>query len=242
MFLLPLFTFIRKNRYNGLMIVGDVNKGIQLINSNKLSEALSHFLMMEYDETDSEIFYYMGLCYTRLSDYESAVDCFHNSLQHDENLLRIFQTRMVLSYLYLINNHLSSAEFQLMKLYDGGYESPRLFSLMGYLKWRQGKVQPAIQFYKKAIAMEPDNCNALNSLGFILADNSQDLLEAEKACRRAVSINSGSPAYWDSLAWACYKQRKKSDALFFMRKALLLDSNNPVIKEHLDTITTDRYL
>ena len=59
---------------------------------------------------------------------------------------------------------------------------------------------------QKALDLDARNANALNSLGFILAEEKLDPARAVTLCRQAVDIAPRNPAYLDSLGWALFQQ------------------------------------
>ena len=96
---------------------------------------------------------------------------------------------MILSYIYTITGRIKLAEFELNKLIEEGFESPQVFSNFSYIYYETGKVETSIEYLYKALALDPDNANALNSIGYILADRSIDTEKAVDYCRKAVSYN-----------------------------------------------------
>ncbi len=63
------------------------------------------------------------------------------------------------------------------------------------------------------IAEDPKNSDALNSLGYMLAERGQKLDEAITLVERALVVEPGNGAYLDSLGWAYYKTESVSSRL-----------------------------
>ena len=70
---------------------------------------------------------------------------------------------------------------------------------------RTDKLDEAIEQYRNARKRWPDSATTLNALGYILADNTDRFVEAEKLIRKALAIEPNSPAIIDSLGWVLYK-------------------------------------
>jgi len=66
---------------------------------------------------------------------------------------------------------------------------------------------------------EPENANALNALGFTLADHSERLQEARSYILKAVELLPDEPAILDSLGWVYYRLGQHEEAIAWLRKA-----------------------
>ncbi len=86
---------------------------------------------------------------------------------------------------------------------------------------------------KRLLEHDPRNAEALNFLGYSLADRGLRLKEAERLIRRALAIKPDDPYYLDSLAWALHKQGRSKEAIPVQRKALGKMPDDPVMLEHL---------
>ncbi len=80
-----------------------------------------------------------------------------------------------------------------------------LFFLKGELAERQKHYEPAEQFFRQALELDPTSSMTLNYLGYMLADKGVRLNEALKLIRKAVEQDPMNGAYLDSLGWAYFK-------------------------------------
>jgi len=71
----------------------------------------------------------------------------------------------------------------------------------------------------KVISKEPDNADALNALGYTLADRTARYKEALKYIQRAAELVPDDPAILDSLGWVSYRLGKMDDAIKWLSKA-----------------------
>ena len=71
----------------------------------------------------------------------------------------------------------------------------------------------------KVLSSEPENANALNALGYTLADKTGRLEEALGYIQRAVDLLPDDPAILDSLGWVSYRLGKMQDALKWLKVA-----------------------
>lgn len=71
---------------------------------------------------------------------------------------------------------------------------------------------------------DPDHANALNALGYTLADRGLRIDEAQKYVERAYELNPNDPAVIDSMGWIHFRKGNYAEAETYLRKALdLLD-------------------
>lgn len=71
----------------------------------------------------------------------------------------------------------------------------------------------------KVLSTEPENANALNALGYTLADRTERLQEALEYISRAAKLIPDDPAILDSLGWVSYRLGKMQDALKWLGMA-----------------------
>ncbi|MBE9565062.1 MAG: tetratricopeptide repeat protein [Proteobacteria bacterium] len=71
----------------------------------------------------------------------------------------------------------------------------------------------------KVISKEPDNADALNALGYTLADRTARYQEALEYIKRAAELVPDDPAILDSLGWVSYRLGKFDDAIKWLSKA-----------------------
>lgn len=104
--------------------------------------------------------------------------------------------------------------------------------LLGSLLEEARRRTEAIGKLKQALALCPDYADALNSLGYIYAEEGKNLGEAERLINKALSKEPDNGAYIDSLGWVYYKKKLLDKAIKELERAssLLPDS---VIFDHL---------
>jgi tetratricopeptide (TPR) repeat protein len=71
----------------------------------------------------------------------------------------------------------------------------------------------------KVISKEPDNADALNALGYTLADRTSRYKEAQEYIKRAAALVPDDPAILDSLGWVSYRLGEMDEALKWLAKA-----------------------
>jgi len=76
--------------------------------------------------------------------------------------------------------------------------------------------------FKAILAEDPDNAEALNALGYSLADRTERFAEALSYIERALALKPDDPAILDSMGWVQFRLGNSERALEYLRKALAL--------------------
>jgi tetratricopeptide (TPR) repeat protein len=108
-----------------------------------------------------------------------------------------------------------------------------LVFLRGELAERQKHYEPAEQFFRQVLDLDPTNAMTLNYLGYMLADKNMRLPEALKLIRKAVELEPMNGAYLDSLGWAYFKLGDYELAEENLRQAVARDQSDPTVHDHL---------
>lgn len=78
------------------------------------------------------------------------------------------------------------------------------------------------------LEQDPDHPEALNALGFTLAQRNMRLDEAREMIEKALKLVPDSPAILDSMGWVLYRQGKLADAETWLRKAYDRDQDGEI--------------
>jgi tetratricopeptide (TPR) repeat protein len=81
---------------------------------------------------------------------------------------------------------------------------------------------------RKVLDLSPDNPNALNALGYTLADQTDRYAEALAMIERALDQMPDEPAFVDSMGWVQYKLGNYEEALRFLQRALELQYDSEI--------------
>ena len=223
---------------------GTLSEGIRLYRLKRWDLALTELLNVNSErfspEENAELAYYLGLCYTKLERYDDALLYLEQVVTSGEDILRVYQCRMTLAYIYVITRRSKMAEFELKRLASNGFESAQLYATLAYAAWSQKHYKSAVDYYERALDLDVNNANALNGLGFVLVDTDMDLIRGLRCCKKAVDIKPNNPAYLDSLGWAYFKTGELLEARTWLRRALDAAPGQQTIREHFRTVTGER--
>jgi Flp pilus assembly protein TadD len=115
-------------------------------------------------------------------------------------------------------------------------ESWPLFYSRGVCLERLGDFASADTDLRQALALNPDEPQVLNYLGYSLVDRGQKLDEALGMIQRAVAARPDNGAILDSLAWAYFRLGRYEDALVPMEQASLLLAVDATVTDHLGDV------
>lgn len=153
--------------------------GIKFYRAKRYKNALEEFLQVDRDPSeDPDLSYYLGLSYANLEQYEDALIYLEQVVTTHTDILTVYQSRLLLSYIYTITRRYKLAEFELDRLLKVGFESAQVYSILSYVANAQKLVDKSLEYLEKALVLEPNNPNIINSRGYISADNEKDIEDA----------------------------------------------------------------
>ena len=96
-----------------------------------------------------------------------------------------------------------------------------------------GRDDEAERTLRQYLATTPADSQALNHLGYLLADRGRALDEAIRLVERALVAEPGNPSYLDSLGWAHFRRGDFGEAEKYLAPAAEQLPGNSVVQDHL---------
>jgi len=152
-------------------------------------------------------------------------------LERAQALLQSIRSRMPERSvaLYLLEGEIlrnNAAPEKVVELYNAALEAhPEEIDLLyarALFSALQGRVDILEQDLRKILQREPNHADALNALGYTLADQTDRYQEALGYITQALKVNPDSPAILDSMGWVLYRLGNKEEALRYLRRAFSL--------------------
>jgi tetratricopeptide (TPR) repeat protein len=113
----------------------------------------------------------------------------------------------------------------------------RFYFQFGAACERDHDYKPAEEYLQKCIGLAPDFAEALNYLGYMLADRSEQLPRARALIEKAVSLDPKNGAYLDSLGWVLFKLNQPQQALPQLLKSMQYTPEpDPTVLDHLGEV------
>lgn len=109
--------------------------------------------------------------------------------------------------------------------------------LYGSLLDENGQREQAMQVMEDVLKKQPENYQAMNYIGYTLAEQGKDLNRALELLKKADELSPDQSYIVDSLAWAHFKSGNGAEALKQIRRAVSMGSNvDAAIWEHYGDI------
>lgn len=121
-------------------------------------------------------------------------------------------------------------------LAQGNDEKQTIYFMRGAMYERQKKYGEAEAAFRKVLEMNPDNGDALNYLGYMLADRGVRLEEACGMIKKALDQSPNNGAFLDSLGWAYYRMGKLNEAEDLLVRALQHIGEDATVHDHLGDV------
>jgi tetratricopeptide (TPR) repeat protein len=93
---------------------------------------------------------------------------------------------------------------------------------------------------RQMLAVDPTNADALNFLGYMLANNNDRLDEAIRLVNQALQKDPGNGAYLDSLGWAHFKKGNLAEAEKYLTDAITKLPKNAEVLDHVGDLYAKR--
>jgi tetratricopeptide (TPR) repeat protein len=123
-------------------------------------------------------------------------------------------------------------DIEVMELLDKALEEFPLHSDLLYARALQGEKMGDIGILerdlRKVIEQDPDHAQALNALGYTLADETTRFEEAFELISKAYALMPESAAILDSMGWVHYRRGNLDEAIKFLEKAAAADKDGEI--------------
>ena len=114
-------------------------------------------------------------------------------------------------------------------------ENTDLLYAHGLLEAQLDNVSAHEKDMRAVLAEDPNNAQAMNALGYTLADLTDRFKEAYQLISKALSIRPDDPFILDSMGWVQYRMGNRQDAIQYLEKAFA-KRDDPEIAAHLGEV------
>jgi len=177
-------------------------------------------------------YFYLGRIAIMKQDYETAREYLTILTNLADTLVDGW---LDLGFVYRIQNDTVKS----LNVYNSGLQfvkykedSVRLMFAVGATLERTNRVKEAAQTFEKLLQLDPGHGQALNYLGYMLADRGEKLDYAHDLIKKALELSPENAAFIDSYGWVMYRLGQFDSAASYLEKAVALE-NDPIIFDHL---------
>ncbi|OAN85984.1 tetratricopeptide repeat protein [Sulfitobacter geojensis] len=111
-----------------------------------------------------------------------------------------------------------------------------LYYSRGIAHERRGDEAGSEADFRAALAINPEQPQVLNYLGYSMVEQNRNLEEALEMIERAVAASPQSGYIVDSLGWVLYRMGRYDEAVGHMERAVELLAVDPVVNDHLGDV------
>ncbi len=142
------------------------------------------------------------------------------------------QAYLSLGQLYYSQGRLIESIGQFQKYLLSQPDDAEILFILGSLFLEIPDRTKAKEMFRRVVEVHPQHDGALNSLGYMYAEDGENLDEAQGLIQRALEIDPENGAYLDSLGWVYYQKGDYEKAVLFLERATEF-MEDPVIYDHL---------
>ena len=150
-----------------------------------------------------------------------GINAARDYIHHRRGEFQEFNTELAqLEIEFLMKEEDLTTAFQIAnEALDDHPDSTYLLYSRGLIAEKLGDLEQLEIDLRRVIALKPNDAEALNALGYTLANKTERLEEAFVLIRQALELSPGNPAIMDSLGWAHYRKGELKKALPLLQKA-----------------------
>lgn len=181
----------------------------------------------------------LGLFRKAIQQIAAAMKSYPLAAPLEKENLGFINFKMAVLYTRLDN--FRAAEYSLRKAitqFERGLANQEAYAAHFYLATlyeKQNMRRAAKYRLRRALQLNPDDHEALNYLGYMYAEDGENLDQAVLMIKKALESEPDNGAYLDSLGWAYFKKGRLKEALNYLKKAYEA-MPDPVIGGHLKEV------
>ena len=205
--------------------------GIAYYSKDNYDTAISHFIKVMPDSRFyQDAVVHSAYIYQENGENQKALDYLKQAI---ENQPKNGEFRYYLGTFYEDSEDFENAEKYIKQAIELEPDNPKFYFRLGVVYDKAKKKEASMEAMRKVIALDPKHANALNYLGYTYADLGQNLDEAERLIKEALKYKPNDGYITDSLGWVYYKKGQFQKALKYLKKAVELVPDDPIMLEHV---------
>lgn len=261
-----LETFKQISQQNPTDLVSQIRTGLLYYQLKKIDEAIAEFekVSQRFPESD-KVNYFLGLLYLEKKDLKTAYQYFDRITSQSAYFREAFNRQLLIlrdlnaldqgvalvdekftektpefyqvkASLYVLQDQFEEALSILNKGIKKNKADEKMLFQRAVILDKVGRWNEARKDLEMIVSVNPENVDALNFIGYTLADRNEDLELALEYVKKALALDPNEGHVIDSLGWVYYKMGNVNKALELIHKAVKLEPEEPTIIEHLGDV------
>lgn len=214
-----------------------INEAVRLLAVRNFEKALEVLRAAEVlDRENPAILYNIGITYTRLGLFKTALEYFQKIVLLPVSFIDIHNVKKNMAFCYAQTGNFKEA----LKLLDDilanfSSDIPAL-NMKAYCYQQLNMNEESLITYKEVLRNNKNDINSLNSTAYLMSLNGIQLESAYKLANIVIQRNGHNPAYLDTLGYICLKTGRIEEAEKNLLKALDILPFDKEIKEHCNEL------
>jgi predicted Zn-dependent protease len=193
-----------------------------LVNENKISEAIAR--LEEIIALNPDNYYAWErvlILYSETKDYDKLLT---RGEECSTKFNRSFPAKILFASAAMEKGKLDVAETELRKAKIlAGNDTGKIVQVLvmdADLFYRKKEYSKSFETFKQALKINPDDVIILNNYAYFLAEQEQELKEAERMAKLVITKEKGNTTYLDTYAWVLYKRGHYREAQKIMEEVI----------------------
>jgi tetratricopeptide (TPR) repeat protein len=209
--------------------------GRLMMDRKEYDSARTYFArLVAVDSTSPDGWVNLAFIYEQEKQPDKSLELLQQALTHvtaDRDNVHFYLAQL------LAGKQMSDSSLVLLKqvIAEGG-DTVRALFMIGVQYEHDSNFEKAVETFDLLLSVDSTNAQALNYLGYLLADKNVRLDESLQMIRKAVAADTANGAYLDSYAWVLYRMGRLDEALTQIKKALTIIKDDATVLEHLGDI------
>lgn len=189
--------------------------------------------VIELDSTITGVYLNMGSNFHALANYQQAINCYNKGIAIDSSESGFYNNRA--------NSYLKLNEFE--KAINDNQTAVRLTKKwtdtlafnIGNIYWKWGKLDSALTYYNRSIAINPVKTNAYTNKSFVYLEMG-DFIHAKEAILTALNIEPQSYSNLNNLGYIYFKLGDIEQAINYIERSKSINPQNAWVYRNLGLI------
>lgn len=225
--------------------MNDLNSSIQSI----LKSAAGSILSSDYasaleelkkgevlDRDNPEILYNLGIAYTRLSLYKTALEYFNRVLSLNFQFIDVLHVKKNIAFCLINLEQYDEALKSLDNILSDFHSDIQALSMKGYCLEKTGRMNDSIRTYSEVFKYDKSNLNSMNSTAYLMAKLGINIKKALELAEYVNRRDRNNPAYRDTLGYIYLKSGNYEQAEKHISAALKEMPFSSEIASHMEEL------